>query len=111
MSINTTALYPKRSLASGSPVASQSLSVSTTAVAPTGYTASTAGFGGVQLVTFDVQGATVRARWDGTDPTASVGHVLSSGASYTWDVSQFNACKFIRQDATNATIFSSPMSI
>lgn len=94
----------------GSPVASQSLTVSTAAVAATGYTGSTA-VSGVNLVTFDVQTSDVRVRWDGTDPTSTVGHVLPAGTAYTWDVDQYNAAKFIRDTAASgdATIFASAL--
>jgi hypothetical protein len=106
------ALYPMRAmLRTGLPVASQTLTVSTSAVAFTGFTPAVAGGNGVTLVTFDVQSNPVVARWDGTDPTASVGHTLASGASYTWDVAQFNAAKFIRQGGADAVIFASPMSV
>mgnify|MGYP003656647526 CR=1 FL=1 len=96
----------------GSPVASQSLTVSTAAVAPTGYTSSTA-VGNNSVVVFDVQGYAVRVRWDGTDPTSTVGHYLPAIAGYTWDVDQFNAAKFIRDTAAagDATVFSSAFQI
>ena len=104
--------YPKRAMLAGSPVASQSLTVSTAAIAPTGYTGSTA-VGNNSVVVFDVQTANVRVRWDGTDPTSTVGHLLYVGSAYTWDVDQFNAAKFIRDSAAtaDAIIFSSPFQI
>lgn len=103
-------LYPRRATSSSTgtttPVASQSFTVSNTAVAvTTQYSYPT-----VQLVTFDVQSNNIVARWDGTDPTASIGHILTSGSAYTWDVDQFNRAKFIRQGASDATIFCSPMT-
>lgn len=102
--------YPFRAMIGGSPVASQALTVSTAAVAPAGYTASPA-VDGVNYVTFDVQNSSVRVRWDGTDPTGTVGHILYVGGSFTWAVSQFNASKFIRiSTATaDAVIFSSAL--
>ena len=102
--------YPFRAMVAGSPVASQSLTVSTAAVAPTGFTASP-DVDGVNYVTFDIQTNSVRVRWDGTDPTGTVGHVLYAGSAYTWSVSQFNASKFIRiSTATaDAVIFSSAL--
>lgn len=102
--------YPFRAMVAGSPVASQSLTVSTAAVAPTGFTASPE-VDGVNYVTFDIQTNSVRVRWDGTDPTGTVGHVLYAGSAYTWAVSQFNASKFIRiSTATaDAVIFSSAL--
>lgn len=87
----------------GSPVADQTLVVSTAAVAPTGYTGpGTSGSQAVPLVTFDVQTSNLRCRWDGTNPTSTTGHLLTAGSSYTWDVQMYNNAKFIRD--TNATV-------
>ena len=97
-------LYPKRCSNGSAIIADQSLAVSTVAVTPVGYTETS-----VALVTFDVQGGTVRARWEGTAPTSSSGHALAAGSAYTWNVDMFNNCQFIRQDATDAVIFSSPL--
>ena len=60
-----------------------------------------------------MQGYAVRVRWDGTDPTATVGHYLPASSGYTWDVDQFNAAKFIRDTAAagDATVFSSAFQI
>ncbi len=104
-------LYPKRAFKTGTPVASQSLAVSTAAVAPTGYTPDTDS-GGVVMVTFDIQGANMRCRWDGTDPTSTVGHLLFAGTNYTWAVGMYNAAKFIRDTAAVAdgVVFASPVS-
>lgn len=104
--------YPKRAMLGASPVASQSLTVSTSAVSPTGYTGSTA-VGANSVVSFDVQAYNVRVRWDGTDPTSTVGHLLYVGSAYTWNVDQFNAARFIRDTAAagDAIIFSSAFQI
>ena len=85
-------------------VASQSLTVSTLSV-PFG----TAFNANSKLVTFDVQGADIRCRWDGTDPTSTVGHILPAGTAYTWNKEQAAAAEFIRiSTATgDATIFAS----
>lgn len=100
-------LYPQRSFNSSGAVASQSLSVSTSSV----------GFGttfhvNTKLVTFDVQDQDIRCRWDGTDPTGTVGHLLVAGSSYTWDKDMAAAAKFIRKSTAtaNATIFASELS-
>ena len=105
-------IYPKRAITGTTPVASQSTTVSTAAIAPTGYTSATAGGGGVTMVTFDVQTNHVRVRWDGTDPTGDVGHILYAGTNYTWPVALYNAAKFIRITAASAdaTIFASPLN-
>jgi hypothetical protein len=105
--------FPKRAMNSGgTETASQSLTVSTAAVSPTGYTGSSA-VDNNSVVVFDVQTSNVRVRWDGTSPTSTVGHLLYVGSAYTWDVDQFNAAKFIRDTAAtaDAVIFSSPFQI
>lgn len=105
------ALYPKRAMsAAGTPIASQSTTVTTAAITPTGYTADPA-VDGVKEVTFDVQNATVRARWDGTPASATVGHLLYAGTNYTWDTQQYNACSFFRDtlSTADAIIFASPL--
>ena len=104
--------YPKRAMTGSTATASQSLTVSTAAIAATGYTGSS-GVNNNSLVVFDVQTSNVRVRWDGTDPTSTVGHLLYVGSAYTWDVDQFNAAKFIRDTAAtaDAVIFSSPFQI
>jgi hypothetical protein len=109
---NQNALYPKRAMANASPVASQALTVSTAAVSPVGYTGSS-DVGNNSVVSFDVQAYNVRVRWDGTDPTSTVGHLLYVGSAYTWNVDQFNAARFIRDTAAagDATIFSSAFQI
>lgn len=105
-------LYPKPSITGSTYVAAQSLTVSTAAVAATGYTAASSGSSPVQLVTFDIQANTVRTRWDGTDPTSTVGTILAAGSNYTWSLAQYNAAKFIRiSTATgDAVIFAHPMT-
>lgn len=99
-------LYPQRSMSGGSPVASQSRTVSTSAVA-----FSTAFNDSTTLVTFDIQGVDVRCRWDGTDPTSTSGHILPAGTAYTWDKAQAAAAKFIRISTatSDATIFASEL--
>lgn len=101
-------LYPLRAIVSttGLPVASQSITVSTVAIGiTTPYDQNNVG-----MVTFDVQDSNVRVRFDGTDPTSAVGHILYAGLAYTWRLSMFNAAKFIRHSAAtgDATIFASP---
>lgn len=100
-------LYPKPAWAADSTqIPSQSLTVSAAAVAATGYDIPI-----VELVTFDVQVSDVRVRWDGTDPTGAVGHILPAGSAYTWAAKQYNQAKFIRISTatTDAVIFASPM--
>lgn len=107
-------LYPKMAITGTTSVASSSTTVSTAAVSPsTIYTNAVAGGGGVTLVTFDVQTSNIRVRWDGTNPTATVGHLLYAGTSYTWPVSQYDAAKFIRDTAAgvDGIVFASPMNV
>lgn len=104
--------YPMRAMVGGNPVPSQSTTVSTAAIAPTGYTATPA-VDGVSLVSFDIQDQDVRCRFDGTDPSGTVGHILPASTAYTWNVQQYNSAKFIRiSTATaDATIFASPFML
>lgn len=100
-------LYPYPARSGSSVIASQSITVSTVAI---GVTTAFA-IPGVDMVTFDIQDQDVRVRWDGTDPTSTVGHILPASTAYTWASNQFNAAKFIRHSAAtgDATIFCSPM--
>lgn len=97
--------YPARTVTGA--IASQSITVSTVAIAVTTAFVGTS----VDMVTFDIQGYDVRARWDGTDPTSTSGHILPASTAYTWACNQFNAAKFIRDSTAtaDATIFCSPM--
>lgn len=97
-------LYPKRGFTTSSATASQSLTVSTAAVGfATSFNANT------NIVDFDVQDSAVRVRWDGTDPTSTVGHILPAFTGYSWDVQRAAAAKFIRIStaSSDATIFAS----
>jgi len=104
-------IYPMRGMAGSSAIPSQSLTVSTAAVSPTGFTSGAISSSGATMVFFDVQGVAVRTRADGTNPTSSVGHYLAAGTSYTWDVQRYNSSVFIRDTgaATDATIFASAL--
>ncbi len=100
-------IYPKPAFSGSAIVASQALTVGVAAGAPVGFTQTA-----VELVEFTISGADVRARWDGVDPTAAVGHLLTATTftPYVWPVSRFNAAKFIRTAATDAALFASPLS-
>lgn len=104
--------FPRRAIVGTTPVAAQSLTVSTAAISPTGFTNAVAGGGGVNFVTFDVQVSNVRVRFDGTDPTATVGTILYVGTNYTWNVDLFNNAKFIRDTSasSDAIIFAHPLN-
>jgi len=99
-------IYPMRAFSAGATVASQKFTVSNSATTVTTLYSVPP----VKMVTFDVQTQNVVARWDGTAPTATTGHVLVAGAAYTWDAEQFNNCQFIRQGSTDAVIFCSAMT-
>lgn len=114
MVLNNT-LYPLRATDSaGTPVASQSLTVSTAAV---GFTTApftaTPAVDGVSLVTLDIQVSDVRCLWEGTTPTSTTGHILPASTAYTWTISQFLAARFIRDStmSVDAVIWASPFSI
>lgn len=103
--VNTATFFPFPARNASGKIASQSITVSTSAIGVTTAYADT-----VDVVTFDVQTSAVRARWDGTDPTSTVGHYLAANTSYTWSRTQFNDAKFIRDTSASvdATIFCSP---
>jgi hypothetical protein len=105
--INVSYPLPAAAMVGGvsTPVASQSITVTVAATPTTNYEST------VDVVTFDVQTAAVRARWDGTAPTSTVGHLLPVGGGYAWARAQWNAAEFIRDSAASgdAIIFASPM--
>lgn len=104
----TNPLYPKASWASNAAVASQSLSVTSTAAVQ-----KTTEFNTItDLVMFDVKTNTVYVTVDGSTPTASgtVGHALSPGTQYTWSKGLVSGAKFIGGAGT-ATIYFSELSV
>lgn len=104
--------YPQLAIRNGVFVGSQSTTVSTAAIAPTGFTATPA-VDGVDLVMFDVQANSVRVRFGDSDPTGTAGHILAAGTNYTWSTSMYNAAKFIRIStaSADATIFATPLQL
>lgn len=108
----TSLFFPRRAITGTTPVAAQSLTVSTAVVSPTGYTNVVAGGGGVSFVMFDVQTSNVRVRFDGTNPTSTVGTLLYVGTNYTWNVDLWNNAKFIRDTgaSADATLFCHPLN-
>ena len=80
-----------------------SVSSSTTAV---GFTASniTPAFQPTRVI-ITVEDGQIRYRYDGTDPTATVGHLMNSmDALVLKGKKNIEAMKFIRKTTTNATI-------
>ena len=57
-----------------------------------GYTFS----GNTKYVTLDVQDNDVYVTYTGETPSASLGHILYAGNSYTWSVNTAKNAKFIR---------------
>ena len=95
-------LFPKPTVAAGSPVADQRLTVSSTAI-PFATTFNI----GTDMVVLDVQGADVMVTFDGSDPTTSNGHRLYNASHYTWSRQAAQAARFIRQAGTDAAIHAS----
>jgi hypothetical protein len=104
--------FPRRAQTGGTPVAAQSTTVSTVSITPSGYTAASAGGGGVNYVMLDVQTSNVRVRFDGTAPTSTVGTLLYAGEKYTWSLDLYNNAKFIRDTSasSDATLFAHPLN-
>lgn len=63
---------------------------------------------GTRVVSVTVEGASVRVRMDGTDPTASVGVPIPIGSSLDWSLSMAQAVKVIAQSGT-ATLHIAPL--
>jgi len=94
----TVNLYPKPNIGK----ASQRLAVSSTAVSfATAFDIAT------QYVVLDIQGADVMVLFSGASPTASSGHLLKDGTSYTWSKSTASLAKFIRAASTDSAIQAS----
>ena len=85
----------------------EALSVSTAAVGFTAATmAGTPATGKPASAAFvTVEGAPVRMRADGTNPTASVGRLFPIGASFVvWGARDLASVRFIRQNGATATL-------
>jgi|TARA_X000001388_G_scaffold2259_1_gene1806 hypothetical protein len=57
-----------------------------------------------KYVVLDVQVADARVTYDGTAPTASKGHILYSGRSYTWSKQAATAALVINDGSSNSVI-------
>jgi hypothetical protein len=66
--------------------------------------------GNNKFVVLDIQDADVMVTFDGSTPTASNGHRLYSGQSYTWHVNTADAAQFIRVSG-DAIIHASPFTV
>jgi len=63
--------------------------------------------GNTRYVTLDVVDADVYVTFHGQTPSATVGHRLYAGRSYTWSVEAARAAKFTRATTTSAAIWAS----
>ena len=60
-----------------------------------------------RYIVLDVQDADVYVTYTGETPSASVGHKLYAGRSYTWSKKAAEAAKFLRTGSTDAVIAAS----
>ncbi len=60
-----------------------------------------------RYIVLDVQVADVRVTYDDSAPTASNGHIVFAGRSYTWAKETAEAAKFFRDGSADATIHAS----
>ena len=94
----------KEATANGRPVGSlQTVNVSGTAATTSALPV------GAEFALWSVDGATVRVRFDGTNPTAAVGLQLNDGASGTWSKELWEAARFILKSGSAATVYMQPM--
>ncbi len=56
------------------------------------------------IVMMSVHGGDVRVRFDGVDPTATVGHLIVDGSFMVWHVATARRAIFIRTGDTDAVI-------
>lgn len=108
MSFNLNNLFPKPAVYRGSAVADQRLAVDDTSGGKQFATT----FGDTtNMVMFDVQNADVMCTVDGSAPTATNGHRLYQGTTYTWSTQMAQSAKFIRQASTDAAIHASELQL
>jgi hypothetical protein len=89
----------------------ESITVSTTAIGPTAAKLKINQTGGMfkraVKVFLTTETNSIRLRWDGTDPTASVGHLLTAGSSITVEGEQNVAnLKMIRSVADGTVMLT-----
>ena len=98
MNSRTTNLYPTPT---SGVAAMKMLTVSSSVVQLTdSYTFDTL----TRYIVLDVQDADVYVTYTGETPSASVGHKLYAGRSYTWSKKAAEAAKFLRTGSTDAVI-------
>jgi hypothetical protein len=88
--------------------ADERLAVSSTAVSLTGaWTANK-----TKYVLIDIQGADVMVTFDGSDPTASNGHLYKKLADpFFWHRDTARLAKFIRSASTDASVHATPFNV
>lgn len=59
------------------------------------------------MIVLDVQAANTYCTFDGTTPSSTNGHILTSGNAYTWSTAAAKAAKFVATSTTNSIIFAS----
>ena len=104
-SFNLNNNYPKPAWYRGSAVADQRLTV-TNAVGQFAAFADT-----TTMIVLDVQAADVMCTFDGSDPSATNGHILYQGTQYTWSTAAAQQAKFFRRSATDAVIHESEFQV
>ena len=98
MNSRTTNLYPTPT---SGVISMKMLTVSSSVVQLTdSYTFDTL----TRYIVLDVQDADVYVTYTGETPSASVGHRLYAGRSYTWSKKAAEAAKFLRTGSTDAVI-------
>jgi hypothetical protein len=88
-------------------VSAKTFTVSTTVVAVS--TANSLPIVGSPFVLVEVQAQGVTVRFDGVDPTASVGHLYAAGTREVWSAQRWNAARFVRTGASDATVFATSL--
>jgi hypothetical protein len=82
----------------GTPIGFLPLTVSTVAVGLTNIP---------NMATFafiEVQAAPIMVRFDGPDPTATIGHIYNPGQTDVWNEREMRAAKAIRQVGVDGTL-------
>lgn len=88
--------------------ASETITVSTSAIGPTAANFDVSGQD-VDAIYGTVETADIRLRYDGTNPTATVGHLVLAGGSFTIEgASNVRSLKMIRAStaAVDASVFA-----
>lgn len=84
----------------------ETITVAATAIGPTEATrAGDASISAAQAAYITVETASIRLRYDGTDPTATVGHLVQAGETLRLEGSgNIAALKMIRSGTTSAAV-------